>query len=315
MKQRTGKRRAFRLVALAMGLVLLATAAACGDDDKKADDPGTSSTTATTFAAGTTMARIAAAGEIKVGVKYDQPGFGLTNPTTGDVEGFDVEIANAIAKAIGPNVKVKFTESVSKNRETFIQDGTVDMIVATYTINDTRKQVVDFAGPYFVAKQDLMVKADDDSIKSVTDLAGKKVCTVKGSTSATNVAKAAPTAVVTLLDTYSQCAEGLKDGRYDAETTDNTILAGLVQASDGAFKLVEAPFSDEPYGIGLKKDDDAFRDFINDTLEKLFADGDWATAFEDTLGKIGLKTPEPPTLDRYTETPPAPTTTSTTAAP
>ena len=246
------------------------------------------------------MARIQDKGTIVVGVKFDQPGFGLKNPTTGEVEGFDVEIAKAIVAAIGPDVEIEFVESVSKNREPFIQDGTVDLVVATYTINDARKQVIDFAGPYFVAQQDIMVKADDDTIKAVGDLNGKKVCTVKGSTSAKNVAKAAPTAEVTLLDTYSQCAEAMGDGRVVAVTTDNTILAGLVDVSDGAYKLVEAPFSDEPYGIGVKKDDDAFRDFINDTLEDLFADGEWADAFESTLGQIGLKTPEPPKIDRYT---------------
>jgi glutamate transport system substrate-binding protein len=189
------------------------------------------------------------------------------------------------------------------------------MVVATYTINDARKQVVDFAGPYFVARQDIMVAADDDSITSVDDLNGKKVCTVQGSTSATNLTKAAPDSEVTLFDTYSQCAEALGDGRVEAVTTDNTILAGLVQASDGAYKLVGAPFSDEPYGIGVKKGDDDFREFINDRLEEIFGDGSWATAFESTLGALGLETPEPPEVDRYTETPPAPsTTTSTTTA-
>jgi glutamate transport system substrate-binding protein len=136
---------------------------------------------------------------------------------------------------------------------------------------------------------------------------------VTGSTSATNLAAAAPDATVTLLDTYSQCAEAMGDGRVEAVTTDNTILAGLVQASDGAYKLIEAPFSDEPYGIGLPKDDDAFREFINDRLEEIFENGDWAEAFEATLGQIGLDTPEPPELDRYTETPPAPSTTASTA--
>jgi glutamate transport system substrate-binding protein len=311
-RPRRTRTRAVQLVALALGLVLVA--AACGDDkDSSSDDTTTTAPTEATFEAGSTMARIQAAGSIKVGVKFDQPGFGLKNPTTGDVEGFDVEIAKAIVKAIGPDVKIDFVESVSKNREPFLQDGTVDVVVATYTINDARKQVIDFAGPYFVAQQDIMVKADDDSITKVGDLNGKKVCTVKGSTSATNVAKAAPQAEVALLDTYSQCAEAMGDGRVVAVTTDNTILAGLVDASAGAYKLIEAPFSQEPYGIGVKKDDDAFRDFINDQLEQLFDDGGWATAFEDTLGKIGLKTPEPPKVDRYTETPPAPTTTSTAA--
>jgi glutamate transport system substrate-binding protein len=306
-RSRRTTRRPMQLIALALGLVLVA--AACGDDKTSSSDTSSTTKTETTFAAGTTMARIKDAGSIKVGVKFDQPGFGLKNPTSGDVEGFDVEIAKAIVAAIGPDVKISFVESVSKNREPFLQDGTVDMVVATYTINDARKQVIDFAGPYFVARQDIMVKADDTSIKKVGDLNGKDVCTVKGSTSATNVAKAAPQAKVTLLDTYSQCAEAMGDGRVVAVTTDNTILAGLVDTSAGAYKLVEAPFSDEPYGIGVKKDDDAFRSFINDQLEKLFDDGGWATAFEDTLGKIGLKTPTPPKVDRYTETPPAPTTT------
>jgi glutamate transport system substrate-binding protein len=136
------------------------------------------------------------------------------------------------------------------------------------------------------------------------------VCTVTGSTSAKNVEAAAPDANITLLPTYTECAEGMGDGRFDAVTTDNAILAGIAQANEGAYKLVEAPFSEEPYGIGLKKDDDEFRDFINDLLEESFDNGDWAEAFEETLGAIGLDTPEPPEIDRYTETP---VVTSTTA--
>ena len=300
------RNRRWKLLAVVAALALLA--AACGDDD----DTGTPESPGTTAAsaAGSTVERIMDAGSIKVGVKFDQPGFGLKNPTTGDVEGFDVEIAKLIVEAIGEDVKIKFVESVSANREPFLEDGTVDMVVATYTINDERKQVVDFAGPYFVARQDIMVKTDDDSITSVEDLNGKKVCSVKGSTSAKNLVAKAPQAEVTLFDTYSQCAAAMTDDRVVAVTTDNTILAGLVDASDGAFKLVEAPFSDEPYGIGVKKDDDDFRDFVNDRLEEIFANGDWATAFESTLGEIGLETPEPPEVDRYTETPPAPTTTA-----
>jgi glutamate transport system substrate-binding protein len=300
------RNRPMRLLAVLLGLTLLA--AACGDDDDDATtDDTTEDTTEATFAAGSSMARFQEEGTITVGVKYDQPGFGLQNPTTGEVEGFDVEIAELIADALG--VEVEFVESVSRNREPFLQNGTVDLVVATYTINDARKQVIDFAGPYFVAQQDIMVRADDDSIESVEDLNGKNVCTVTGSTSATNLAAAAPQANVTLLDTYSQCADAMGDGRVEAVTTDNTILAGLVQASDGAYKLIEAPFSDEPYGIGLPKDDDDLRDFINDLLEESFEDGTWAEAFESTLGELGLDTPEPPEVDRYTETPPAPTTT------
>lgn len=301
---------------MALGLLLAVTAAGCGDDKKAASTTPTTATAAPTFPAGSTMAAIQAKGKLVVGTKFDQPGFGQKNPTTGQVEGFDVEIAKLIATGIfggtteSVTPKIEFVEAVSKNREPFIQNGNVDIVVATYTINDTRKQVVDFAGPYFVARQDIMIKTDDSSIKSVTDLDGKKVCTVKGSTSEKNVRAKAPQADVVLFDTYSQCAEALTDGRVVAVTTDNTILAGLAQQSNGAFKLVGAPFSDEPYGIGLKKGDDAFRAFLNDQIAKMEANGQWANAFAATLGKLNLATPEPPQIDRYTAVAAAPTTTA-----
>ena len=307
--------------AIAMVLVLALVGTACGDDDDggaidtKDDDKAAK---APTFPAGSTMATVQQRGKLVVGTKYDQNGFGLKNPTTGKIEGFDVEVAKLIAVGIfGGTVedvesKIEFKEAVSKNREPFIQDGTVDIVAATYTINDARKQVVDFAGPYFVAEQDIMVKSSDTAIKSVTDLNGKKVCTAKGSTSEKNVRAKAPQADVTLFDTYTQCAEALTDGRVVAVTTDNTILAGTAAASNGAFKLVKAPFSNEPYGIGLKKGDQAFRDFINDRLEAMFKDGSWAAAFERTLGKLGLDTPRPPTVDRYASTAAGSTTSSTT---
>jgi glutamate transport system substrate-binding protein len=294
---------------IAMVLVLALVGTACGDDDDGgAVDTGDDdkAAKAPTFAAGTTMAALQQKSKIVVGVKFDQNGFGLKNPTTGKIEGFDVEVSKLIATGIFGGTledvesKIEFKEAVSKNREPFIQDGTVDIVVATYTINDARKQVVDFAGPYFVAEQDILVKSSDTTIKSVTDLNGKKVCTVKGSTSEKNVRAKAPQADVTLFDTYTQCAEAMTDGRVVAMTTDNTILAGTAAASNGAFKLVKAPFSNEPYGIGLKKGDQAFRDFLNDRLETIFRDGSWASAFERTLGKIGLETPRPPTVDRYT---------------
>ena len=185
MKRRRGLVTAAALVSLAL------LGAACGNDDDggAVSDDATATTTSTTtgkpkFAAGSTMEKLQTAGKITVGTKFDQPGFGLKNPTTGKVEGFDVEIAKIVAAALfGEKVdavesKISFVEAVSKNREPFIQQGTVDLVAATYTINDTRKQIVDFAGPYFVAKQDIMVKKDNTTIKAVTDLAGKKVCSV-----------------------------------------------------------------------------------------------------------------------------------------
>ena len=308
-----------------LALLLLLVAAACGGGERRTEPVQTETSTvstrpAPTFPPGTTMARIQAKGKIVVGTKFDQPGFGLKDPTTGELTGFDVEMAKLVALGIfGGDLasmkdKVEFVETVSRNREAFIQQGRVDLVIATYTINDARKQVVDFAGPYFVAQQDLMVKSDDNSIRSVDDLGGKKVCTVRGSTSETNLKAKAPRASVTLFDTYSLCAEALRDGRAVAVTTDNTILAGLVKESGGALKLVGSPFSEEPYGMGMKKGEQAWRDFLNDWLEEIFADGEWRAAFQRTLGTLGLQPPQPPAVDRYTSTT-APSTTTTSRRP
>lgn len=297
------RKRGWALLPAIVALSLVA--AACGSDDDTTTDTSAPGTTRPTFAAGTKMAELQSKGKIVIGTKFDQPGFGLKNPTNNQVEGFDVEIGKLIAVGIfGGTVndvgsKIEFKETISANREPFIENGSVDIVVATYTINDTRKQRVGFAGPYFVAEQDIMTRASDTSIRSVTDLNGKNVCSVKGSTSARNIQARAPQANLTELDTYSQCAEQLRDNRVVAVSTDNAILAGLVQTSGGQFKLLKAPFSSEPYGIGLSRNDDAFRNFINDRLTQIYASGEWATAFKDTLGKIGLDTPNPPPVDRY----------------
>jgi glutamate transport system substrate-binding protein len=254
------------------------------------------------FDEGTTMAELNEAGSITVGTKYDQPGFGLQNPQTDEPEGFDVEIAKIIAGELGIAAdKIKWVEAVSANREQFIQNGDVDMVVATYTINDERKQLIDFAGPYYVAGQDIMVAKDNpEGIKGPDDLAGKKVCSVEGSTPAQNIRDNYPDAKLTLFDVYSKCADALGNGQVDAVTTDNVILTGLVAASDGDFELVGNPFTEEPYGIGVEKGDDDFRNFINDVLEQSFEDGTWAEAWDRTAGQItGEEAPEPPAVDRY----------------
>jgi len=298
-------------IALLVSLSLVA--AACGDDDDpavggasaseessaSASEEPSGDETPTDFPEGSTMARIAEEGSITVGTKFDQPLFGLVDPRSGDVEGFDVEIARLIAERIGPDVEIEFVETPSAIRETAIQDGTVDMVVATYTINDTRKEKIAFAGPYYVAGQDIMVKAGDTSISGVEDLNGKRVCSVQGSTSVENVRTMAPEAEVTEYDVYSKCADDLRNGRVDAVSTDNVILAGLVSQSEGAFELVDNPFTEEPYGIGVAKDDTDFRMFINDVLEEIFESGEWAEAYESTVGTVDPETPEPPAVDRY----------------
>jgi glutamate transport system substrate-binding protein len=254
------------------------------------------------FEAGTTMAELNEAGSITVGTKFDQPGFGLFNPNAETPEGFDVEIAKIIAAELGIAAEdIEWVETVSANREPFLQNGEVDIVVATYTINDTRKQLIDFAGPYYEAGQDIMVaEGNPEGIEGPEDLAGKNVCSVEGSTPAQNIRDNYPEATLTLFDVYSKCADALSAGQVDAVTTDNVILTGLVAGSDGAFELVGNPFTEEPYGIGLTKGDNEFRDFINDVLEESYENGSWAEAWDRTAGEIsGTEAPEPPAVDRY----------------
>jgi glutamate transport system substrate-binding protein len=285
----------------AAGVVLAGCASEAGNQAEDAAENTAAVETDASFEAGTTMAELNEAGTITVGTKYDQPGFGLLNPS-GTPEGFDVEIAKIIAAKLGiPEDGVEFVETVSANREPFIQNGQADIVVATYTINDKRKEVVDFAGPYYEAGQDIMVaKGNPEAIAGPDDLAGKNVCSVEGSTPAENIRTNYPEATLTLFDVYSKCADALTNGQVDAVTTDNVILTGLVAGNTEGFELVGNPFTKEPYGIGLAKGDQAFRDFINDTLEESFEDGSWAAAWDRTAGAIsGTEAPEPPAVDRY----------------
>lgn len=307
-------------IVAAMALV----AVGCG---KSNDNPavGGSQSTATTlgvpkFAAGTTMANLQAKGKIVVGTKFDQPGLGQKNPLTNQVEGFDVEIAKLVATAIFGGKpadlgnKIEFKEAVSANRETFLENGTVDIVAASYTITDARKQRVDFAGPYYVAAQDILVKADNTSIKTVNDLAGKTVCSVTNSTPAGRIRTMVPTAKLVEFATYTLCRDELLAGRADAVTTDDAILIGYASENPTALKVVGNKFSTEPYGIGIAprgsdgtalakdkggKADDVFRNFVNDRLEEIARNGQWLAAFDATLGKSGVKAPQPPAVDRY----------------
>jgi glutamate transport system substrate-binding protein len=292
----------YAAAAAAAGILLAGCSSQAGNQAQKSAATTAAVDTNVKFDAGTTMARLHDAGKITIGTKFDQPGFGLLNPQTKKPEGFDVEIATLVAGKLGIKADdITWTETVSANREPFIQNGQVDIVVATYTINDTRKQVVDFAGPYYEAGQDIMVaKGNPDKIKGPDDLAGKKVCSVEGSTPAQNIRTNYPDAQLTTYDVYSKCADDLKNGNVQAVTTDNVILTGLVAGSPDAFELVGKPFTKEPYGIGLKKGDDDFRTFINDTLEASYKDGSWAKAWDRTAGDIsGQKAPEPPKVDRY----------------
>jgi glutamate transport system substrate-binding protein len=284
------------------GLVLTGCSSQAGNQAQDTSGNTAAVETAVSFPAGTTMARLHDAGKVTIGTKIDQPGFGLLNPRTNTPEGFDVEVAKIIAGKMGmAPEKIEWKETVSANRESFIENGQVDYVVATYTINDTRKQKVDFGGPYYVAGQDIMVaKGNPLKIGGPDDLAGKNVCSVEGSTPAQKIRDSYPQAKLTLFDVYSKCADALDNGQVDAVTTDNVILTGLVAGAPEKRELVAKPFTQEPYGIGLKKGDTEFRNFINDVLEESYKDGSWAAAWDRTAGKItGQKAPEPPKVDRY----------------
>lgn len=288
--------------ALAMGTAACGggTSSSGGGLGASAKPAGYAMTQATNIPASPTLDAIKSRGKIVIGTKFDQPLFGLKNPVTGNIDGFDAELSRLLAKRVlGDDKKIDFVETVSKNREDFIEQGKVDAVIATSTINDARKQRVGFAGPYYLAGQDIMVKKDNTTIKSVTDLNGKKVSSVQGSTSEQNIKSKAPQAQVLLFDTYTTAAEALRDGRVDAESTDNVILLGLVDKNPDAFKLVGAPFTQEPYGIGLKKADTVFRNFVNDTLAEAEKNGDWQKAYAATAGKVDPKPPTPPAIDRY----------------
>ena len=294
-------KRHLRLVT-ALSTAVLLLAVGCGDDDDEPSTPEAEVEEQPEFPDGTTQARLAEQGTIRIGTKFDQPGLGNINLETDEPEGFDIEIGKTVAGKLGIEPDdIDWVETVSANREAFIVNDRVDLVIATYTINDERKEQVDFAGPYYVAGQDLLVAEDDDSINGPDDLAGKRVCAATGSTPIQNIRENYPEAEPVEFDTYTECVDQLEAGQIDAVSTDDIILAGYAADPkyEGKFRVVGETFSEEPYGIGLKKGDDQWRDFLNDTLEESYEDGSWEEAFDATLGASGVEAPEPPPVDRY----------------
>ncbi|MFF2524922.1 glutamate ABC transporter substrate-binding protein [Streptomyces liangshanensis] len=266
--------------AAAAALVLALTATACGGDSS--DDSGSGG-----------------GGKIAIGIKFDQPGLGLKTPD-GTFTGFDVDVATYIAKELGYDAKdIEWKQAPSAERENLIANGDVKFVAASYSINDERKQKVDFAGPYFLAHQDLLVRADDNSITKAADLNSKKLCSVTGSTSAQNVKeKLAPKAQLLEQGGYSECLTGLENKTVDALTTDDSILAGYAAQKEhaGKFKLAGLKLSDENYGIGLKKGDTKLLGQINDALKKMESDGSWQKAVTANFGPAGYKNEPAPAI-------------------
>ena len=294
MPRSTQKRRISCVALLVAGLALTG----CGDD-KKADE---TKSPESDIQANTTAGLLNRAQKITIGTKFDQPLFGLKG-LSGQPEGFDVEIAKIIVSELGiAHDKITWIETPSGVREEKIIQGAVDMVVATYTVNATRKERVSFAGPYYVAGQDLMVKKDNSTVTGPESLKAAKarVCSVSGSTPAEKIKTYVDPAQLVLFDVYSKCADALRTGQADVVTTDNVILLGLVDKSGGTFKLVGKPFTTEPYGIGIKKGDVKFCEFINQALQKAVTDGRYKAAWEKTAGKVAGEAPGLPAADTCT---------------
>ena len=258
--------------AVAAASVLALALAACGDSAKDGGSGG------------------GGGGSFKIGIKFDQPGLGLKKGS--DYTGLDVDVAKYVAKELGHSENdIQWVQAPSAQRETLISTGQVNMIVATYSITDARKEKVSFAGPYFIAGQDLLVRADDSSITGPESLTGKKLCSVTGSTSAQKVKDKYPGVQLQEFGTYSECVAALVSKGVDALTTDNTILAGYAAQDQykGKLKVVGKTFSEERYGSGIKKGDTATCEKINAALKKMIDSGDWQKAVDDNLGPAGFK--------------------------
>ncbi len=316
-----------KLSALLIGIAVVFTATACSEAPSSSGgassgssagctkaEPSKTATASSTTAAATSSAAAttstseaaapagsivekAKAGSLIVGVKFDQPGLGLRN-ADGTMSGFDVEVAKYVAGELGvQEAGIEWKETPSAERENALKAGQVDMIVATYSITDTRKKVVAFAGPYFLAHQDLLVKSDNNSICGPNDLNGKLLCSVKGSTSAQKIKDSYATGVqLKEYGGYSDCVQALKSGAVDAVTTDDVILAGYAAQSPSEMKVVGNGFSDENYGVGLALGDTSGQAAVAAAIEKMQTSGAWKTALEKTVGPSGYAIPEPPAI-------------------
>lgn len=294
-------------VALAALFVVAACGGGAGTGTPAASAPAATATTATSTRPKLELSSYAygiqTKGKLRVGTREDNVPFGLKNVATSKFEGFDVDIAREIAKAIFGNEAdidkfIEYVPVVSATRIPTLNENKADFVIATFTINEDRKKQIDFSDVYFNTGQKILVKKDNTTITKVTDLNGKRVCSAKGSTSEKNITAQAPQATLELQDTYPPCLILLQQGRVDAVSTDETILFGLVK-QDPNTKIVGSYFSDEPYGIGVKQnkanDRNGFVDLINRTLVAMIQDGRWAKSYKQWITPVSgdeKKTPD-----------------------
>lgn len=282
MTRMTGTIRRAVLLSLMVGLTAVGTVA-CGSG-------GTVQTP-------TTVSGAEQGGKLTIGISFDQPGLGLRDGDT--YSGFDVITATYVAQALGvPKENITWQRADPADREKLLQDGDVDLVFSTYSITDDRKQKVDFAGPYFLAHQDLLVRRNETDITGPDTLNGRVLCSVTGTTSSAYVT-ANFLGDIQLVEKprFSDCVEALAASEVDAVTTDDVILAGFAAQPEykGKLKVVGKGFTDEYYGVGIPKGDDDMVAKVNAALEQYIADGSWRAALDQTVGPSGYSIPSPPT--------------------
>ncbi|WP_433345548.1 glutamate ABC transporter substrate-binding protein [Microtetraspora malaysiensis] len=257
----TSRGRSRRIAALVLlGAVALLSASACGAGSSILDKDA-----------------------LVIGVKPDQPGLGMKK-AEGEFAGFDVDVATYIASKLGKDAR--FVAVPSSEREKVLMDGSIDLVVATYSITPERKTKVTFGGPYYVAHQDTLVRARESGVTGVRDLKGRKLCQVTGSNSWRRVKEERKVAVELVeAASYSECMSDLKAGKVDAVSTDDLILAGFATSD---LKIINAPFTDERYGVGIQAGDLDGCEAVNKAITQMYLDGTAKKLLQKWFGKSGL---------------------------
>ncbi|UVI32716.1 transporter substrate-binding domain-containing protein [Paenibacillus spongiae] len=271
-----------------MGLVLLAfmlLLAGCGNNGGDGANTANANTANTGSGDEGAAAEIKARGKLVAGVKFDTKLFGLKDPGTGEVEGFDVDIAKAIAKKLlGDESKLELKEVTSKTRVPMLNNGEIDVIIATMTITEDRKKEVDFSDVYFKAGQSILVKKGSP-IRSIDDVTkDTKVIGVKGATSIKNIEEKVSGLKVQQYENYQEAFTALRAGKGEVLTTDNSILYGMMK-QDPNYEVVGSTFTDEPYGIAIKKGEAGLVKLVNETLEEIKASGEYDKIYEKWIGE------------------------------
>ena len=261
------------------------------ESSKQADDA--------TISANKWASKVQKAGKLRVGGVQTSELFSYLDDKDNKVRGFDAGLSQLLAAYIlGDSSKIDLTQVTSDTRESVLQNDQVDAVFATYSINDDRKKLIDFAGPYFTARQGIMVLATNKDINSVDDLAGKKVAVQSGSTGPSIVKEEAPKAIQKQYKTDEEARAALEQHRVDAYIIDQTMQMGSMISNPGKYRLAGDSFGPEdPYGIGLQLDSDGVT-FVNTWLKKIEDEGTWAKLWKICIGdRTGIdKVPEPPAI-------------------